>query len=67
MATMVRTLPDMERLLHSALDVAVPFERYQYLRGFIDGYQTRDRQKTAGLDLYSDKEVKHDKTKKTLI
>lgn len=57
MATMARTYPDVEHLVHAALDVAVPFDRYQYLRGFIDGYKAKD-QETAGFELYNEKEEK---------
>ncbi|MDO4157358.1 MAG: hypothetical protein Q4D37_11385 [Oscillospiraceae bacterium] len=47
--TATRTAPtDMERLIHAALDVAVPFERYSWLRGFIEGYQAKEKEFEAG-------------------
>lgn len=39
---------DMERLIHAALDVAIPFERYSWLRGFIEGYQAKEKEIEAG-------------------
>ena len=38
---------DAERLIHAALDVAIPFDRYSWLRGFIEGYQKREEIETG--------------------
>lgn len=57
MENMVATNQEVKHLVHAALDVAVPFDRYQYLRGFIDGYKAKD-QETAGFELYNEKEEK---------
>lgn len=38
---------DAERLIRAALDVAVPFDRYSWLRGFIEGYQKREEIETG--------------------
>ena len=39
---------DAERLIHAALDVAIPFERYSWLRGFIEGYQAKEKEIETG-------------------
>lgn len=33
---------EMQQLTHAALDVIAPWDRFQYLRGYIAGYKQRD-------------------------